>query len=146
MTVETMRELFIRAVKRDNRVFEGYDATNEKTIKLTMNGENLHEIDIFVSFSCMDDGAMLAHIGCYDLPNFANHFEKGVRACNQLNDDEIVKYNIDDEYDAIASISLLYNAHGIPSEFSPEQVLTYATIMATSVDDAYPVLERAKWA
>ena len=109
-------------------------------------GDNLNDINIYVSVSSLESGAVMATISCYDFPNFSNHYAKGVLACNQLNNDELVRYFIDDEGDAGASLSILFNAYGVPSNFYPEQVLITAAMMALSADDAYAVFEKAKWA
>ena len=145
MTKQMMRDLFISTLRRHNQIFDNLDESNENSLRLTWNGgDNLDEIDIFVNFSVLESGALMAHIGCYDLPNFSDCYDRGVRVCNQLNDDELVKYYIDEEGDAVTTTTLLYNSHGVPSEFSPEQVLSYANTTATSVDDVYPILINAK--
>ena len=133
-------------MKRDNTLFDDYDIPNENTVVLKMDGENLDNIGIYVSFNVMESGAYLVSLGCYDLPNFSKHYAAGIEACNRLNDEELVKYYIDDEKDAVCHTTLLFNAYGVTSAFSPEQVLICATMMASSVDDAYPILEKAKWA
>ena len=76
----------------------------------------------------------------YDFPNFSDNYYAGLAACNKLNDDELVKYYIDDEGDAVSSTVLLFNSHNIESGFNPEMVLIAASSMALSADDAYAVL------
>lgn len=145
MTAENMINMVIQTLKAENKVFNDYDLPRDEMLVLKGEGENINEINIYVSITVVDSGSIVVSINCYDLPNFSNCYEKGLRACNQLNDDELVKYYIDDEYDATANATLIFNGYGISNQFSPQQVLCNATMMALSVDDAYAVLERAKW-
>ena len=143
MTATLMRELFLETLRRDNQLFDALDDSGEIIRLDWREGDNLEEISIYVSFKVLDNGTEMAHIGCYDLPNFSDRFDKGVRICNQLNDDELVKYYIDDEGDAVTTTTLLFSSCGVTAQFSPELVLAYANTTALSVDDAYPILARA---
>lgn len=145
MTPTSMKELFIRALKREDTIFENYDEAKENMVVLCMKGDNLDEVNVYVSFSELDSGAMLCHIGCYDLPNFSKHYAIGIKTCNDLNDDTNARFYIDSDGDAVVSMSVFFNAYGIYSEYVPEQVLTYATMIAINADNAYPILEKAKW-
>ena len=146
MTNELLKSIFIETLKAKNTIFDDFNSPNENTVTLKASGENLDEISIYITFSVMESGAYLISIGCYDLPNFSKHYDIGVKTCNQLNDDELVKYYIDEDGDAVSHTTLLFNAYSVTSDFSAEQVLICATMMATSVDDTYPILEKAKWA
>lgn len=146
MTEQTMRYLVVEALKEENSVFDRYDDSKDNTLVLYYEGDNLSEIGIYISFRTMDSGAYLVSMGCYDLPNFSKHYQAGIQACNKLNDDEMMKYYIDSDGDAVTNMALMFNAYGVSNDFSPKQVISFAVMMALSVDDAYPVLERAKWA
>ncbi len=146
MTVETMKNSVISVFNCNSTFFNDYDDSNDTTLVFKASGDNLDDINIYTSFREMDNGAILVSMGCYDLPNFSKQLAVGYATCNQLNDDELVKYYIDDDGDAVAQRTLIFNGYGVSSTFSPEQVLISATMMALSVDDAYAVLERAKWA
>ena len=142
MTEATIRRRFIEAIESKNSLFDSYNDSNENTIVLTWNGgDNADEIEIYVSFKIMDDDAVLASISCYDFPNFTDNYYAGLAACNKLNDDELVKYYIDEDGDAVSNTVLLFNSHNIESDFDPNLVLIAATTMAMSADDAFPVLE-----
>ena len=143
MTAQLMRELFLETLREKNQLFDELDDSNEIIRLDWREGDNLDEISIYVSFKVLDDGTEMAHVGCYDLPNFSDRFDKGVRICNQLNDDELVKYYIDDEGDAVTTTTLVFGACGVSVRYSPELVLTYANLTALSVDDAYAILSRA---
>lgn len=146
MTAENLKNIFIETLRRDNDTFDSFESCDENMLVLRKNGENISEISVYLNFSVRSDGACLAFISCYDLPNFSNCIEKGLRACNKLSDEELVAYRIDDDGDAITTTSLWYNAFGLSYPFCPEQVLFYASATANSVDDAYVTLQRAKWA
>lgn len=145
MTVENMKKMFIIEYEEENSVFCGCREFKEETLALEYKGESLESCDIYVSFLSNDDGTSIATVFCYDLPNFSTCFEAGLRACNQLNDQEFVKYYIDDDGDAVASAVLTFEMHGIKNLFSPQQILAIATTMALSVDIAYGVFEKEKW-
>ena len=136
----------VEMMQSTNCIFDTYEFSNDDMIVLRWRGgDNLNEINIYVSVRTMDSGSILVSMSCYDFSNFSNHYAKGLIACNQLNNDELVKYYIDEEGDAASHTTLLFNAYGVSSSFSPEQVLITASMMALSADDAYAVLEKSKW-
>ena len=143
MTAQLISAL-INSYSNGNTIFDSCEQRSENMLLFNWSGgDNLDEIGIFVTIKILDSGAVLASIGCYDLPNFSGNRQAGIVACNQLNNDELVTYCIDDEDDASAQLTILFNSYNIASYFSPEQVLIAATMMAYSVDDAYPILEDA---
>ncbi len=144
MTTEHLKELFIDAFNKENLAFNEIDTSHDSLVVLTAKGDNLEEINVYISFAINSDGSILSNIGCYDFPNFIGCEEAGYRACNQLNNDEWVKYYIDKDGDAVAYAVVLFNGYEINNEFSPEQILSVATIMKLSADYAYPVLKEAK--
>lgn len=146
MNVPMMKSMFLRAMARDCTLFSDYDDSHENIIRVTYNGDNLSEINVYVSFSVMDDGTMMVNVGNYNLPNFSNNLIAGYKACNKANDDEMIKFYIDDEGDAVTQFTLLFNAYGISDDFSAEQALCAAVQTALAVDSVYPLFQSAKWA
>ena len=146
MNVPMMKSMFLRAMARDCTLFSDYDDSHESIIRVTYNGDNLSEINVYVSFSLMDDGTMMANVGNYDLPNFSSNLAAGYKACNKANDDEMIKFYIDDDCDAVTQVTLIFNGYGISHDFSAEQVLCAAVQTALAVDSAYPMFQSAKWA
>ena len=139
MTVEMMKKLFVRTLQVEDHIFDTYDDSDPSTVVLNMTGDNLNEISLYVSFTCMNNGSMQVLINNFDLPNFSDNKVAGILTCNKVNDDELVKYYIDDEDDTVVQCVLMYNAFDIASEFSAAQVLIHATSMALSVDEVYPL-------
>ncbi len=146
MTADTMKEMFIRTLKRENEFFERYDDSRDDMVSLYVEGDNMEQIEIMISFSRLNNGSLMVHVACYDLPNFSSRLEAGYRLCNALNDDELVKYYIDDDGDLVTTNCLFYNAYGVSCDYSPEETLILATVTATSVDEVYPKAQKARWA
>ena len=145
MTASMMKDLFVDVLDKYDDAYSSYAVMNEKTVKVTFAGENLSEIDCMVSFTVLDSGTMMAVINNFDLLNFEDKYAEGVLACNQASNDGMVSYYIDEENDAVAEFTMMFNAFGIPSQFSPEQVLGSVISMAMDVDDAYPIFAKAKF-
>ena len=142
MTVDMMKRLFVRALQTEDHIFSDYDASDDSTVVVTMNGDNLSTINLYISFNCTDGGSMQVLINNFDLPNFSDNKVAGILTCNKCNDDELVKYYIDDEDDTVVQCVLMYNAYDISSEYSAGQVLIHATTMALSVDEVYPLFRQ----
>lgn len=145
MTDTMMRDLFVDVLNRYDEAYGSYAVMNEKTVKVTFEGDNLSEIDCMVSFSVLSSGTMMVVINNFDLPNFEGNLAAGVLACNEASNEGMVSYYVDEDNDAVAEFTLMYNSFRIPSQFSPEQVLGSVISLAMDVDDAYPIFGKAKW-
>lgn len=145
MTASMMKDLFVDVLDKYDDAYDSYAVMNEKTVKVTFAGDNLNQIDIMVSFTVLESGTMMAVLDNFDLLNFEDKYAEGVLACNQASNDGMVAYYIDEENDAVAEFTMMFSAFGIPSQFSPEQVLSNAIMLAMDVDDAYPIFAKAKW-
>ncbi len=140
-----MKNSFVDVLRRYDDAYDHYTDINDNTVRVTFSGENMNEINVMVSFSQLDSGAMLVVLNNFDLFNYEDKFAAGVLACNHSCDNGMVTYYIDDEKDAVAEMTLMFNAFNIPSSFCPEQVLSSVIMLAMDVDDNYPVFARAKW-
>ena len=140
-----MKDLFVNVLDRYDEAYDSYAVMNEKTVKVTFAGDNLNEIDCMVSFSVLNSGTLMVVINNFDLPNFEGNITSGVLACNQAANDGMVSYYVDEDNDAVAEFTLMYNSFGVPSQYSPEQVLGSVISLAMDVDDAYPIFGKAKW-
>ena len=145
MTYTAMKQEFIRTLNRNSDFYRDYEELNEKIVRVVFSGENINEIAVLVNFGVTDSGTQIVNISCYDLFNYDDKYAAGVLACNEANDEGLIKYYIDEDNDVVAQSTLLFNAYGIPSQFSPELVLSQALMVALSVDDEYPIFAKAKW-
>lgn len=145
MTIQAMKTEFLRALLRNQNCYESHEELSEKIIRVVFSGDNLNEIPVLVSFGVTDSGTQIVNISCYALFNYEDKYAAGILACNQANDEGLIKYYIDEDKDVVAQSTLLFDAYGIPSHFSPELVLSQALMVALSVDDEYPIFARAKW-
>ena len=145
--LERIMARFIDTYHTRNSLFDSFDRVSETSLVLRWkNGDNMNDIAVYVGFIVKGaNEPILITINNFDLPNFSGAHAAGVEACNQINNDDLVKFYIDEDEDAIAQASLFFNAYKIPCDFSPELVLTVATTVALAVDDAYPILQRAKF-
>ena len=146
MTTARMKELMIQTLEGYDGILTGYEDKGENTLQLTFTADNLESIDIFVSLGVMNDGAMFASLSCYDLVSFENNYAAGLVACNKANDDDMVKYYIDEDKDTVVHAIELFNAYGVAGDFDASKVLIRAIMMALAVDEEYPVFAKAKWA
>ena len=146
MTTARMKELMVGVLEKYDGILTGYEDKNEGTLQLTFAADNLESIDVFVCLSVMDDGAMIASLSCYDLVSFENNYAAGLTVCNKANDDDMVKYYIDEDKDTVVHAIELFNAYGVACDFDPAKVLLRAIMIALAVDEAYPVFAKAKWA
>jgi hypothetical protein len=140
-----MKSEFIRTLLRNDEFYRSYEELNEKIVRIVFSGENINEIAVLVSFGVTDSGTQIVNISCYELFNYEDKYAAGILACNQANDEGMIKYYIDEDKDVVAQSTLLFDAYGLPSHFSPELVLSQALMVALSVDDEYPIFARAKW-
>lgn len=145
MTIQAMKSEFIRTLLRNDEFYRSYEELNEKIVRIVFGGENINEIAVLVSFGVTDSGTQIVNISCYELFNYEDKYAAGILACNQANDEGMIKYYIDEDKDVVAQSTLLFDAYGLPSRFSPELVLSQALMVALSVDDEYPIFARAKW-
>ena len=141
MTIEAMKQAFLELLSRQGGLYIGsYEEAHEKIIAVKVYGKYIEEIEICVGFDIMKSGAALISIGYYELPNFSGNREAGIQACNEINRMIRGKCFIDDEDDAVMTAVIPFNAYGIPSAFSAEQVLLATLDMAVDADKAYPIL------
>ncbi|MBO5868476.1 MAG: hypothetical protein J6Q54_06185, partial [Oscillospiraceae bacterium] len=113
MTEMMMKNLFIDVLDRYDEAYSHYTDLNESTVRVTFSGENMSEINCMVSFSSLDSGAMLVVINNFDLFNYEDKYAGGILACNHACDNGMVTYYIDDEKDAVAEMTLMFNAFNI---------------------------------
>ena len=144
MTIEAMKQAFLQLLSQQGGLYVGgYEEAHEKIIAVKVYGRNIEEIEICVGFDIMKSGAALISIGYYELPNFSDNREAGIQACNEINRMIRGKCFLDDEDDAVMTSVIPFNAYGIPSAFSAEQVLLATLDMAVDADKAYPILTSA---
>ena len=145
MNIASMKSAFLRTLNRYDDFYSSYEELNEKIVRIVFSGENLNEIPVLVSFGVTDSGTQIVNISCYALFNYEDKYAAGILACNQANDEGMIKYYLDEDKDVVAQCTLLFDAYGIPSQFSPELVLSQALMVGLSVDDEYPIFAKAKW-
>lgn len=144
MTIEAMKRVFLELLSQQGGLYiSGYEEVHEKLIAVKIYGKHIEEMEISVGFDIMKSGAALISIGCYDLPNFSHNVDAGIRVCNEINRKIRGKCFIDKENDAVMTTVIPFNAYGISSEFSAEQVLLATLDMAADADRIYPILRSA---
>jgi hypothetical protein len=122
-------------------IFDSFDQyKTDNGVQLSFTGENLKDITIHVMFACTDGGTPFANVSCYDLPSFTGALFAGYKVCNELNCDELVKYYIDEDDDAVSHGVLVFDE----DNYAADLVLQLATMTAFSVDESYPKLLMAK--
>ena len=139
----TLRNLFMQTLEEYD---QSYETRGDSSVSIAFDGDNLDKIEVHVAFVTTEDGTMGAVINCFDLFNFKDKLAEGLMACNQANDDELIKYYLDSDYDVVACSAVTFNAVGVECAFIPELVLTEAMLVALSVDETYPTFAKAKWA
>ena len=145
MTATSMTRMFLAALEANDDFYTKYEQAADHMIRVYFSGENLNEIIVYANFSTTSDGTGLVTITNYNLPNFDDKYGAGVLACNEANDEELVKFYLDEDNDVVVQSTLMFNAYGLSTEFSPMYVVQQLMTMALSIDDAYPIFAKAKW-
>ena len=116
-----------------------HEDVREFVVKVSYKGENLTSIPIFLYFD--EDGDPIVSVKCWNITNFADQTELGIRVCNDLNaKHRWVKFYIDEDGDAIAEL----DAYVDEKKCGPVCV-SLIRRMASIVDEAYEVMMHALW-
>lgn len=133
----TYKELFMRYMDREG---VKYQDRNEFCVKVTYTGDNLKSIPVLVFFD--EDGDPIVQFKCWDIANFKNKEDAGIRACNEANTKyRWVKFNIDSDFDVVASIDAYIDAGTCGQE-----CLSLVKRVVNITDGAYPIFAKALWA
>ncbi len=117
-----------------------YTEENERVIKVAYGGDNMDSIAVYVFFD--KDGEPMIQCKSWNILNFKNNVDKGIVVCNQLNAKyRWVKFYIDDDSDVICELDAM-----IDEETCGNECLTLVRRIVSIVDEAYPVLAKARWA
>ena len=113
-----------------------YVETGEFTVRVTYNGDNLKSIPVVVIFD--EDGEAMVQMFCWEIANFKGKREKGVEACNELNNKyRWIKFYIDKDEDVVATIDAYIDA-----ETCGRECVSLVNRFVSIVDGAYPVVMR----
>ena len=127
-----MREMDMKGIRYEDR--------DEFLVKVTYSGDNLQSIPVFVFFD--KDGDPMVQFKCWDVANFKGKEEKGIIACNKLNNEyRWVKFSLDDDADIVVSIDAYIDEYTCG-----EHCIKLVNRVVNITDDAYPTFARAMWA
>ncbi|MBQ7835949.1 MAG: YbjN domain-containing protein [Clostridia bacterium] len=128
----TMRYLDSEGIK--------YTDTGDFRLKIVYTGDNLKTIPVHVSFD--KDGDPIVGLSCWEIANFKNKEEAGIKACNQMNCDyRWVKFYLDNDADILCSTDCYIDSANVGP-----MVLFRVRRIVNICDQAYPTFMRALWA
>ncbi len=142
MLEQTMKEKTIKIFEDENELFDEISEINDVLYLLFTDGDYMDEIGIFISFNSLDDIVMV-NIAGTEIFDFSHNLAAGYKICNQLNNDEIFKFNIDTTNQVEISADFIFNAESVEEESPYRQILSAANMLAVCIDEVYPLLEKA---
>ena len=116
-----------------------YTDEGENRVRVSYSGDNLKSIPVYVFFD--KDGDPIVRFVCWDVANFKNKDERGIKACNELNAKwRWVKFYVDKDSDIIVECDAYVDA-----ETCGETCMRLVRRMVNITDEAYPDIAKALW-
>ena len=116
-----------------------YTAVDDMTVNLIYSADNMETISVFVIFD--KDGDPVVSLKCWSILNFKEKREAAYEACNELNAKyRWIRFYIDGDGDVVADVDAY-----VDEESCGEICYSLVNRMVSVVDEAYPVLARARW-
>ncbi len=117
-----------------------YTEINDHTIKISFNGNNIKAVSIYAIFE--EDGQPLVQLRSWEIESFASNEAAGLAVCNELNCHyRWVKFYLDKDKDVVATIDAT-----LDDDSCGEECLELLFRFVDIVDNAYPQIEKARWA
>lgn len=117
-----------------------YSDDGEYRVRVSYNGDNLKTIHMYVFFD--KDNGPRAQVRCWQIANFKNKEDLGIRLCNELNNEyRWLKFYLDKDADIVASLDT-YMDERTCGFFCLDLVKRSVSI----IDEVYPRIARTLFA